>query len=63
MRMKQFLLPISLMIFAVVCLGIVHVDNVDKLDLESNKLREKYERKITKEDQKDSVAISIPNIK
>ncbi|WP_158447891.1 hypothetical protein [Aquimarina longa] len=40
--MKQFILPIALISFAVICLGIVHIDNVNKLDAQSNKLRKKH---------------------
>ncbi|MDY8135793.1 hypothetical protein [Aquimarina sp. 2201CG5-10] len=41
--MKRLFLPIALISFAVICLGIVHIDNVNKLDAESTKLREKHQ--------------------
>lgn len=37
--MKRLFLPLGLIAFAVVCLGIVHIDNVNKLDEASNRLR------------------------
>ncbi|WP_378187764.1 hypothetical protein ACE939_05230 [Aquimarina sp. W85] len=39
--MKRLLLPIALLSFAVICLSIVHLNNIRKLDKESNELREK----------------------
>ncbi|WP_299443808.1 hypothetical protein [uncultured Aquimarina sp.] len=40
--MKRLFLPIALISFAVICLSIVHIDNVNKLDEEYNQLREKH---------------------
>ena len=39
--MKQFILPIALMSVAVICLSIVHIDNINKLDNQYNELRKK----------------------
>ncbi|WP_378174954.1 hypothetical protein [Aquimarina sp. SS2-1] len=41
--MKRLFLPIALISFAVICLSIVHIDNVNKLDKEYNDLREKHQ--------------------
>ncbi|MHA7057222.1 hypothetical protein ACWGOQ_0008395 [Aquimarina sp. M1] len=41
--MKRLFLPIALITFAVICLSIVHIDNVNKLDKKYNQLREKHE--------------------
>ncbi|WP_299253541.1 hypothetical protein [uncultured Aquimarina sp.] len=41
--MKRLFLPIALISFAVICLSIVHIDNVNKLDDEYNQLREKHQ--------------------
>ncbi len=41
--MKRLFLPIALISFAVICLSIVHIDNVNKLDEEYNQLREKHQ--------------------
>jgi len=40
--MKRLFLPLALISFAVICLSIVHIDNVNKLDKEYNQLREKH---------------------
>ena len=39
--MKQFILPIALMSVAVICLSIVHIDNINRLDNQYNELRKK----------------------
>lgn len=44
--MKRLFLPLALISFAVICLSIVHIDNVNKLDAESNKLREKQQSQL-----------------
>ncbi|MDH7445643.1 hypothetical protein [Aquimarina sp. 2201CG14-23] len=41
--MKRLFLPIALISFAVICLSIVHIDNVNKLDEEYHQLREKHQ--------------------
>ncbi|MFD2562120.1 hypothetical protein [Aquimarina rubra] len=41
--MKRLFLPIALISFAVICLSIVHIDNVNQLDKEYNQLREKHQ--------------------
>lgn len=41
--MKRLFLPIALLSFSVICLSIVHIDNVNKLDKEYNQLREKHQ--------------------
>ncbi|WP_298539446.1 hypothetical protein [uncultured Aquimarina sp.] len=41
--MKRLFLPIALISFAVICLSIVHIDNVNKLDEEYNQLRERHQ--------------------
>jgi len=49
--MKRLFLPIALISFAVICLSIVHIDNVNKLENQSNELREKRNSSIQKENQ------------
>ncbi|KZS42254.1 hypothetical protein AWE51_02095 [Aquimarina aggregata] len=44
--MKRLLLPTVLIAFAVVCLSIVHVDNVNKLDAQSKELRKKQQTEL-----------------
>lgn len=44
--MKRLFLPLALVSFAVICLSIVHIDNVNKLEAESNKLRKKHQSHI-----------------
>ena len=39
--MKRLVLPLVLISFAFVCLCIVHIDNINKLEKESNRLQEK----------------------
>ncbi len=41
--MKRLLLPLALIAFAIICLSIVHIDNVNKLDIQSNELRKKHQ--------------------
>jgi len=43
--MKRLFLPIGLISFAIICLSIVHIDNINKLDAEFNELREKHKTK------------------
>lgn len=40
--MKRLFLPLALLSFAVICLSIVHIDNVNKLDKKYNQLRQKH---------------------
>ncbi len=62
--MKQFILPISLISFAVICLSIVHIDNVNKLESQSDKLRKKHqidvsiESKSNQSSLKDDIVIT-----
>ncbi|MBQ4819247.1 hypothetical protein [Aquimarina sp. MMG016] len=44
--MKRLFLPLALISFAIICLGIVHIDNVNKLEAESIKLREKQQSQL-----------------
>ncbi|WP_109300817.1 hypothetical protein [Aquimarina sp. AU474] len=44
--MKRLLLPIALIAFATISLSIVHIDNVNKLDAQSNKLRKKVKTEV-----------------
>ncbi len=39
--MRRLFLPMALITFTVICLSIVHIDNVNKLDAQSNELRKK----------------------
>ncbi|MEW7278054.1 hypothetical protein ABW636_05620 [Aquimarina sp. 2201CG1-2-11] len=41
--MKRLLLPIVLIAFAVVCLGIVHIDNINEINSQSDELRKKHQ--------------------
>ncbi|GAA4278771.1 hypothetical protein [Aquimarina mytili] len=49
--MKQFILPISLISFAVICLSIVHIDNVNKLESQSDELRKKHQNDVLLENK------------
>ncbi len=44
-HMKRLFLPIGLITFAIICLSIVHIDNINKLDAEFYELREKHKTK------------------
>lgn len=44
--MKRLFLPLALISFAIICLCIVHIDNVNKLEAESIKLREKQQSQL-----------------
>jgi len=41
--MKRLFLPVALISFSIICLSIVHIDNVNKLDKEYNQLRQKHQ--------------------
>ena len=41
--MKRLLLPIVLIAFAVICLGIVHIDNINEINSQSDELRKKHQ--------------------
>jgi len=43
--MRRLFLPMALITFTVICLSIVHIDNVNKLDAQSNELRKKIDTK------------------
>ncbi|QKX06553.1 hypothetical protein HN014_17080 [Aquimarina sp. TRL1] len=43
--MKRLFLPLVLLTVAVICLSVVHIDNVNKINTESEKLRKKYQIK------------------
>ncbi|AXT59758.1 hypothetical protein D1816_05090 [Aquimarina sp. AD10] len=51
--MKRLLLPTVLIAFAVVCLSIVHVDNVNKLDAQSKELRKKQQTELNVQNRID----------
>ncbi len=61
--MKRLLLPIVLIAFAVICLSIVHIDNVNKLDAQSNELRKKYQTEYTIKHQTSDSSVIIPETK
>ncbi len=62
--MKQFILPLSLISFAVICLSIVHIDNVNKLESQSDELRKKQQTEMRIENQVNhSITADIPDIK
>lgn len=61
--MKRLLLPIVLITFAVICLSIVHIDNVNKLEAQSNELRKKYNIKQYKVESSVNTSIVIPETK
>lgn len=42
--MKRLVLPLALLTFTVICLSIVHLDNINKLNAASQELRERYEK-------------------
>ncbi len=61
--MKRLLLPIVLITFAVICLSIVHIDNVNRLDAQSNELRKKHNTKQYKIEHSINTSIVIPETK
>ncbi|WP_109437491.1 MULTISPECIES: hypothetical protein [Aquimarina] len=62
--MKRLLLPIVLITFAVICLSIVHIDNVNKLDAQSNELRKKHQTEFDSGNQVDnSSEVVVPKTK
>ncbi|WP_282079050.1 hypothetical protein [Aquimarina algiphila] len=62
--MKRLLLPIVLITFAVICLSIVHIDNVNKLDAQSNELRKKQQTEFDSGNQVDnSSEVVVPKTK
>ncbi|MEW7291997.1 hypothetical protein [Aquimarina sp. 2304DJ70-9] len=62
--MKQFILPLSLISFAVICLSIVHIDNVNKLESQSDELRKKQQTEVHMENQVNhSITADIPDTK
>ncbi|TSE11480.1 hypothetical protein [Aquimarina algiphila] len=62
--MKRLLLPIVLITFAVICLSIVHIDNVNKLDAQSNELRKKHQTEFDSGNQVDnSSRVVVPKTK
>lgn len=61
--MKRLLLPIVLLTFAVICLSIVHIDNVNKLDAQSNELRKKHQTEFDSGNQVDNSSVVVPNTK
>ncbi len=60
--MKRLLLPTVLIAFAVICLSIVHIDNVNKLDAQSKELRKKHQTNIDSESEV-TTPIDIPKTK
>ncbi|MCX2763015.1 hypothetical protein [Aquimarina muelleri] len=58
--MKRLLLPMILITFAVICLSIVHIDNINKLDAQSNELRKKYNTEQYKLENSIKTSIVIP---
>ncbi len=52
--MKRLLLPIALIAFATICLSIVHIDNVNKLDAQSNELRQKIKTELNSSNLPDN---------
>ncbi|MBG6129704.1 hypothetical protein IWQ47_000994 [Aquimarina sp. EL_43] len=61
--MKRLLLPIVLITFAVICLSIVHIDNINKLDAQSNELRKKYQTEHTVKHRTNDSSVIIPETK
>ncbi|WP_025740400.1 hypothetical protein [Aquimarina pacifica] len=61
--MKPFLLPITLITFAILCLSIVHIDNVNKLDEKSEELRKKHQIENVLDDQKENRSDLVSRIK
>ncbi len=59
--MKRLLLPVVLIAFAVICLSIVHIDNVNKLDAQSNELRKKHQTDIIYDNQVDKSSVIPKN--
>lgn len=57
--MKRLLLPLALIAFAVICLSIVHIDNVNKLDAQSEELR----KKINSENGIEQLDTATPEMK
>ncbi len=61
--MKRLLLPIALIAFAIICLSIVHIDNVNKLDAQSKELRKKHQTNEGSEIQVNNSPSELPKIK
>ncbi len=61
--MKRLLLPIVLIAFAIICLSIVHIDNVNKLDAQSKELRKKHQTNDGSEAQLNHSSVDIPKTK
>ncbi|WP_024770052.1 hypothetical protein [Aquimarina macrocephali] len=61
--MKRLLLPIVLITFAVICLSIVHIDNINKLDAQSNELRKKHQTKHTVKHRTNDSSVNMPETK
>lgn len=61
--MKRLLLPIILITFAVICLSIVHIDNVNRLDAQSDELRKKYTTEQYKVEKPTNTSIVLPELK
>ncbi len=62
--MKRLFLPVALISFAIVCLSIVHIDNVNKLENQSNELRKKHNNSIQIENQVNhSISEDAPEVK
>ncbi len=61
--MKRLLLPIALIAFAIICLSIVHIDNVNKLDAQSKELRKKHQTNTGAEMQMNNSSVDVSKIK
>ncbi len=61
--MKRLLLPTVLIAFAIICLSIVHIDNINKLDAQSKELREKHQEDKSSEIQINNSTVTIPETK
>ncbi|GAA4271687.1 hypothetical protein U6A24_13955 [Aquimarina gracilis] len=61
--MKRLLLPIALIAFAIICLSIVHIDNVNKLDQQSKELRKKHQTNESSGIEVNNSASELPKVK
>ncbi|GAA3511240.1 hypothetical protein GCM10022393_26270 [Aquimarina addita] len=56
--MKKILLPLILISFAIITLGFIHIDNVNKLDQQYNDLRDKQQKNNTIDTENSKMFVS-----
>ncbi len=61
--MKPFLLPITLIAFTTLCLSIVHMDNMNKLNAKSEKQIEKQQTEFADDKNIDNKKYIVSSVK